>query len=107
MQTRLPGIVLDEQIAAFTGLEKAQVECQLGAGTGGFELVEQLLVIDRLRSLRKRTFLIYVFDAAQQTISRHLTLVEPAQWLDLARQSIRSGQHGSLPQEVFARPGER
>ena len=66
MQMCPANILLDEKVAAFPRLEEAQVESQLGAGTGGLELVEQFLVIDGLRPFRKGTFLINVFDAAQQ-----------------------------------------
>src|SRR5512138_1672620 len=93
-------IFLDEQVAAFSGFEEAQIKRELCAGTLCLELIEQLLVIDRLRSFRKRTFLIDIFDPARQRIGGHLALVEAAQRLDLARQPVRGREYRSLAQKI-------
>ena len=77
-------IFLDKQIAAFPRVQEAQVEREFRARASWFELVEQFLVIDRLRPFSEGTFLVDVFNAAHQRIGGHLALVKATQWLDLA-----------------------
>lgn len=101
---RLLEIFFHEQLSAFARFEEPQIERQLGAGAVGFEFVQQFLVINGLRAIGERTFLVNVLDAARQAIRRHLALVEAAERLHLARQSARRGKNRSLSQEKFRRP---
>src|SRR5688572_10925654 len=101
MQMSLFQSLFDEEIAAFSGFQEAQVKCQFCAGAGGFQLIQQFLVINGLRAFSKWTFFIYIFNATRQGISRHLTFVEATERLDLARQAVRPRKDRSLPEKIF------
>src|ERR1043165_5004007 len=100
-------ILFNKQITTFSCFQESQIERQLRTWTSRFELIEQFFVIDGLRSLCKWTFYINIFNAAQETVRGHLTLIETAQRLDLARQPVRRGEDRSLPQQIFAGPRKR
>ena len=91
-------IVLDEQIAAFSRFEEPQIECELCTRARRFELVEQFLIVNGLRSFRERALLIDIFDPARQSLGCHFTFIEAAPRFDLARQPVRGRQDGSLAQ---------
>src|SRR5689334_1608698 len=88
MQMGGPRVLLDEQVPAATGFKKPQVKGKLCPWARRLQLIQEFLVINRLRSLSKGTFLIDILNAACQGIGGHFAFIEPAQWLDLARQPI-------------------
>ena len=75
-------------------------------GRGGFKLVEQVFVEDRLRAHRVGALLDNVVNAAQDGVGRRLALGQPEERFYLLDQAVFFGQHRRLPAQVARLPAK-